>query len=174
MLAILLNKYPDIMAIIKMQLEEYVREAERKYNAEPGSYWYRFIRPDDPGIAGTAQRYWTSWTNATALHILGQAALTVPVANAYACFGWYLDFDPGDGGYLQILKQNVVKWEIPARQVYLQDNPKHLYIDFDSVVVGYQQELMDFITRNEIGAAQIGMSIPFMFRIASKAALNLD
>ena len=165
------------MAIIKMQLEVYVAEAERKYNAEPGSYWYRFIRPDDAGVgaANKEKIYWWTASNGASEHLMEAATpMTVPVANAYACFGWYLDADFGDGGYLQIKKQNVVKWEIPARAVYLQENPKHLYIDFDSVIVGYQQELMDFISWNESGAAQKCLCMPFMFRIASKAALNLD
>lgn len=175
MLSILLNKYPEIMAIIKRRLKDYVRVAEEKYNATPNSYWYRFFRPNDAGIGGTEYQYYATMTDSDEEHLLAQSsAITVPVANAYVSFGFYIDADFGKGGYVQVEKQGVTKFEIPARKIYLQDDPQHLYIDFDHVVSGFQQEKLDFIFYNEFGADQICFAFPFMFRIASKSALNLE
>lgn len=175
MLSMLVNKYPEIMDIIKTYLKRMVAEAERRYNAPAGSYHYRFFRPDDPGIGGTEKIYWQDRTNADAEELIsGGSALTVPVSNAYAIFGWYIDADFGNDGYLQIDKQGVNKSEIPARTVYLMKNPKHLYIDFDAVIVGFQQEKIEFWIYNGFGADQKCLSFPFMFRIASKSALNLE
>lgn len=175
MLAMLLNKYPELMGIIKAKLESVVQEAERRYSSPPGSYWYRFFRPDDNGIGGTANVWKSTMTSAAEEHLLAVAtALTVPDANAYVSFGWYCDADLGVGGYLRALKQDVVKSEIPARAVYDVDNPRYLYLDFDNVIVGYNQEKLDFITYNGFGADQICFCFPFMFRIATKSALNLE
>ena len=172
----LVNKYPEVMNIIKAKLKQIVAEAERRYNAPAGSYWYRFFRFTDPGITGgTTLVYTDTRTTSDAEEIVsGQSALTVPVSNAYAVFGWYLDADFGNDGYVQIQKQGVTKQELHARAIYLQKNPKHLYIDFDNIIVGYQQEILAFWIYNQFGADQICMCFPFMFRIASKAALNLD
>lgn len=171
----LLNKYPELMNIIKRRLRAYVAEAERRYNSSVGSYWYRFLRPDDAGIAQTIHLYTYTYSNGAAEHLLEMAApLTVPVSNAYVSFGWYVDADFGNGGYLQVKKQGVVKSEILALKPYLNENPKYLYLDFDSIVVGWQQEILDFIAWNAFGADQICMCFPFMFRIASKSALNLE
>lgn len=171
----LINKYPEIMNIIKRKLRRYVAEAERRYNASAGSYWYRFFRPDDPAIGGTIKTYTATYSTGAEENILATAAtVTVPVSNAYVCFGWYNDADFGVGGYLNIDKQGVEKMLVHARVPYMNKNPKHLYIDFDSVIVGWQQEILDFVAFNEFGADQINMCFPFMFRIASKSALNLE
>ena len=171
----LINKYPEIMGIMKRKLEQVCKEAERRYNTKPGSYWYRFFRPDDNGIGGTANTWKATMTSAVEEHLLAQAtAITVPDANAYVSFGWYLDADLGYSGYLRVLKQDVIKQEIPARAVYEVQNPKHLYLDFDNIIVGVNQEKLDFIIYNGFGADQICFAFPFMFRIATKSALNLE
>lgn len=178
MLAMLLNDYPELMYVIKKKLLYFVAKAEKKYNADPGDYWYRFWRADDPSIAKTADVYYGTFGNGVEDHLLGDgildAGFTVKAGNCFASFGWYLDFDPGDGGYLLIKKQNVVKSSLPARKVYEQKNPKHLYLDFDHVIYSEQQELVDYICYNDFGADQIGLAMPFMFRIATKASLNLE
>lgn len=175
MLSMLINDFPEIMNIIKRKLKVYVAEAERRYNSSPGSYWYRFFRPNDPGIARTALTYTYTYTTANEEQLLqGAAVLTVPVSNAYVIFGWYNDADYGVGGYLRITKQGVNKSLVHARVPYLSKNPKYLYIDFDAVIVGWQQEVLDIICYNEFGADQVNMCFPFMFRIASKSALNLE
>lgn len=171
----LINKYPEIMNIIKRKLRAYVAEAERRYNASAGSYWYRFFRPDDAGLGGTAKTYTATYSNGAEENFLALgSAITVPVANAYVIFGWYCDADFGVGGYLNIDKQGVEKMLVHARVPYQAQNPKYLYLDFDSVIVGWQQEILDFVAYNEFGADQICMCFPFMFRIASKSALNLE
>jgi len=175
MLSILLNKYPGLMATIKAALEEKARYCEKKYNEPVNSYHYRFFKPDDPGIGGTANQYYATMSNGAEEHLLAQAsAITVPTANAYMSFGWYVDADLADSGYLRVLKHNVIKQEILAIKPYQSANPKYLYLDFDSVIFSQQQELVDYIIYNGFGADQICMAIPFMFRIASKAALNLE
>ncbi|KKN90774.1 hypothetical protein LCGC14_0223570 [marine sediment metagenome] len=175
MLAMLINKYPEIMNIIKRRLKIYVAEAERRYNSSAGSYWYRFLRPNDPAIGGTDKVYTATYTNTAEENIFASAAtITVPVSNAYVIFGWYNDADFGVGGYLKVEKQGVEKSLIHARLPYQNANPKYLYLDFDHVIVGWQQEILDPIAYNEFGADQICMCFPFMFRIASKSALNLE
>ncbi|KKL52515.1 hypothetical protein LCGC14_2284710 [marine sediment metagenome] len=175
MLAMLVNKFPEVMGIIKRKLMIYVAEAERRYNYSAGSFWYRFMRPNDPELGGTDKVYTATFSNTAEENILATAAtITVPVSNAYVSFGWYNDADYGVGGYLRVTKQGVEKSLIHARVPYQSKNPKYLYIDFDSVIVGWQQEILDFIAYNEFGADQINMCFPFMFRIASKSALNLE
>ena len=171
----LLNKYPELMNIIKRRLKGYVAEAERRYNSSVGSYWYRFFRPNDAGLGGTNKVYTATYSNGAEENFFALgSALTIPVSNAYVTFGWYVDADFGHGGYLQVKKQGVVKSEILALKPYQNDNPKYLYLDFDAVIVGWQQEVLDFVAYNAFGADQICMCFPFMFRIASKSALNLE
>jgi len=171
----LLNEYPELMGIIKNQLIKYVRHSEKKYNAQPGSYWYRFFRPDDPGLGGTAKTYYATYSNGAEENLLALgAAITVPTANSYVTFGWYCDMDFTDAGYLRVKKQGVMKQELLARVPYESVSPKYLYLDFDMVIYAQQQEIIDFVAYNGFGADQIGFCFPFMFRIASKSALNLD
>lgn len=176
MLSLLINQYPEIMNIIKSYLIRIVRESERRYNAPVGSYWYRFFRMDDSILSGGTAKTWEqTFTSSDEEEIIaGTAAIPVPVSMTVAVFGWYLEFDPDAAGYIRIAKNGVNKWEIPARIVYEQQNPKHLYIDFDSVIVAYQQDKLDMYTYQETGVAQIGLSLPFMFLIASKSKLNLE
>lgn len=173
MAAILMNKFPEFQTMIKEQMEHYVETVERHTHSDPGTMWYRFFRPNDPGIGGTQYTYSASYTNATEMHILGVAAITVPVSNAYVSFGWYVDVDLGDNGYLLVKKQTVTKDELKGRVPYEQQEPRHLYLDFNCVVFSEEQDIVDYVTYNDFGAAQIGICIPFMFRIASKEALNL-
>lgn len=175
MLSILLNEHPELMQIIKDKLKAYVGYVEKMYNAPAGSYWYRFFKPDDTGIGGTAHQYYSTITDVTEENLLSLgAAITVPTANAYVIFGVYCDFDPNYQGYVHIKKQGVLKNEIPLRMVYEQDHPKYLYLDFDNILFAVEQENFDFVIYSAFGADQAGMCIPFMFRIASKAALNLE
>ena len=163
------------MGKIKKALLYYVRKTEAKAKAPPGSYWYREFLPDDPGIGGTAKTYTATMSNTVEEHLLAQAtAITVPTANAYVSFGWYLDADLGDGGYLRTEKNSVVKSETIARMVYNQKDPKHMYLDFDHIIFGQEQDLIGFKIYNGFGADQICMALPVMFRIASKGALNLE
>ena len=171
----LINRYPEVMNIIKRKLKVYVAEAERRYNYSAGSFWYRFVKPNDPAIGATDKLYSYTFSNTAEENIFQSAAtVTVPVSNAYISFGWYCDADYGVGGYLRVTKQGVEKSLIHARVPYHAVNPKYLYIDFDAVIVGWQQEILDFLAYNEFGADQIHMCFPFMFRIASKSALNLE
>lgn len=175
-LAMLMNKYPNLAEKVKKKLMYYVRITERKARAEPGTYWYRPFRPDDPGIGGTANTFFATFTASTREHLLAQAtALTVPTANAYVSFGWYIDFDPGNGGYVEALKQNVIKSQLPARMIYQSPEPAHMYLDFDHVIFGEEQDLIDFIVyqAHDTGNDQIGFALPIMFRIGSRSALNL-
>lgn len=177
-MGMLVNKYPELMGIMKRYLRAVVAECERRYKADPGTYWYRFFRPTDDEIGGTAKKYYGTFTNATAEYLLANngagAAFNVPTANAYVSFGWYCDCDLGYGGYFLVEKQDVVKHELLAQTVYNMENPKHLYLDFDSVIVGFQQEKLAFKTMNNFGADQKGLIFPFLFRVATKSALNLQ
>jgi hypothetical protein len=173
-LGILMNQHPALVAILKEKLEYFVRKAEKKYNAPAGSYWYRFIRPDDAGVGGTQYTYTSTYTNGTAVDWIPAGNMTIPTGNSLVCFGWYLDFDPGQGGYLLIQKQNVTKSELIGRFVYEQTEPDHLYIDLDHVIYAEEQEVIRFRVMNNFGANQIGIAWPFAFRIASKTALNFD
>ena len=170
-----MNKYPEIMGIIKRKLKDICREAERRYNAPAGSYWYRFFRPDDNGLGGTTKVWKATYTTGAEENFLALgSAITVPDGNGYAIFGWYVDADMGDAGYLRIKVQDVIKSEILARVVYEVKNPKHFYTDFDNVIVAWNQSKLDPIVYNSFGADQICMAFPIMFRIATKAALNLE
>ena len=121
----LINKYPEVMNVIKRKLKVYVAEAERRYNYSAGSLWYRFLRPNDPEIGATDKLYSYTYTNTAEEKILVSAAtITVPVSNAYIVFGWYNDADFGVGGYLRIKKQGVEKSLIHARIPYQAKNPK--------------------------------------------------
>lgn len=174
MLPMLINEHPELAAIIKSKLEYFVDKAERKYNADKGSYWYRFFRPDDIDIGGTKYQYYADMSNNAEEHLLAQAsAFTIPTAEAYAAFGWYVEGDLGADGYLLYKKQEREKWELPGRIPYEQKNPDHLYIDFDHVMYGEHKELLDFITCNKFGVDQILVSIPVLFRIARKSTLGL-
>lgn len=171
------NEFPEIMAKLKAKLEQYVKATEKRSRSAPGSYWYRFFEPDDPGLAGTAQTWSFTFTASTRENVITKgSALTVPTANAFVYFGWYCDFEPGTGGYLETLKNGVVKSLIPARIVYNAKNPKHVYLDLDHVLFGEEQEIIDFVTYQDhvSGNDQIGMCFPLLFRIASRSALNLE
>lgn len=172
--AILLNEFPELGLIIKRLLKRFTKRAEKKYNADVGSFGYRFFRPTDPEIGGTLKEYFGTHTNNAEEHLLIHTkAITVPTATAYVSFGWYLDFDPGQAGYLHVLKQDVIKSEVIARTVYEAKNPKHVYLDFDHVIYTEAQEKVDYIIFNKFGADQIGVGIPLMYRIADKEALGL-
>lgn len=173
------NKYPHIISLMKEQLENYVRRTEDKARATSGSYWYRFFEPGDPtstGTLGTAQTWYSTFEYQTREHMLAAAAaITVPTGNAYVYFGWYLDFEPGTGGYVEALKQDVVKSLIPARLIYDAEEPRHVYLDFDHVIFGQENEIIDFIIYQDhvSAASQIGLGFPLLFRIASYEALGL-
>ena len=168
------NRYPHIMARIKRRLRYYVRRTEKKAGGVPNSFWYREFHPNDPQLGGTDKVYWVTFTNTTEEHLLAQAAaFTVPVANAYVSFGWYIDFD-GGYGYVQSKKQTVVKQEIPISIIYQAKDPKHLYLDFDHVIFCEEQQLIDFVIYSAFGADQKGFGFPVLFRIASRAALKLE
>ena len=170
----LINEHPELALTIKKKLKYFVRKAEKKYNATKGSYWYRFFRPNDTDIGGTKYQYYATMTDATEMHLLAQAtAFTIPTAEAYAAFGWYVDGDLGQDGYLLYKKQEREKWELNGRIPYEQKNPDHLYIDFDHVMYGEHKELLDFITYSALGVNQILVSIPVLFRIARKSSLGL-
>jgi len=171
---ILLNEFPELGLIIKRLLKRFTKRAENKYNADPDSFGYRFFRPEDPEIGGTAKQYYATHTAVTEEHLLAKATpITVPTANAYVSFGWYCDFDPAQTGYFRVLKQDVVKSELLARVVYEAKNPKHVYLDFDHVIYTEAQEKVDYIIYNGQAFDQIGIAIPLMYRIADKEALGL-
>jgi len=174
-LEMLVNKYPNLALKIKQALQYYVRIIERKAKAPAGSYWYRAFRPNDPEIGGTQRVYTATMTNGAEEHLLAQSSsITVPAANGYVSFGWYIDADFGVGGYVNAKKNTVVKSEIMARLIYEQKDPDHLYLDLDHVIFGKEQDVIDFIFYNAFGADQVCMALPMMFRIASRSSLNLE
>lgn len=153
----------------------YVREAEKKHNAEPGTYWYRFFRPDDSLVGGTAKTYYATFTTVTEENVLATGSvMTVPTGEAAAIFGIICLLDLGEDGYIQIKKETVTKVSIPALIPYRQQNPTGYYIDLDTVIVGEENAKLDFVTYNGHGADRAGIVIPLMFRIATRSALNLE
>lgn len=172
---LLINEYPELLNVIKRRNKQFVFLTETKNGAPHGKYWYRFFQPDDPEIGGTEHQYYATLTSGSEEHLLAQASdITVPTANAYVSYGWYCDVDLGATGYLLVKKQTVTKDELPGRIPYEAKNPQHLYLDFDHVVFSEEQDEVDYVIYNNFGDDQIGIVIPFMFRIASKSALNLE
>jgi len=153
-----------------------VREAEKRYNAEPGEYWYRFFRPDDPMITGgTAKLYAYSMTAVTEEDILaGGQPVVVQTAEAIISVGWYLDTDLDQKGYLLIKKETVDKILIPARIVWRQQNPNHYYVDLNNIITAFETARIRYITYNGFAWDLTAISIPLLFRIAPKAVLNLE
>ena len=156
--------------------EGYVRAAEQQYNVTRGSYWYRFVRPEDPFIGGTTKTYHVTFTTVTEEQIfaLGISFNTVPTAEMWVCFGWYCELDLGKAGYLHIKKHGVLKDEIPARIVFRQQRPDFLAINLDRVVFGVQNDELQFITYNGLASDRTGLCFPILYRIAPRAALNLE
>lgn len=154
----------------------FVRTTEKKNNARKGEYWYRFFRPDDSMISGgTAQDYYAEFTTVTEESILATGSVVqVPTGEAVASFGWICNIDLDAGGYLLVKKEGVTKSEIPARIVWRQKDPKHYYVDLDTVIFGEENARIDYIAYNGYGSDRSGIVIPIMFRIASRAALNLE
>lgn len=154
-----------------------VKYAEKKYDGVKGEYWYRFMKPDDDFVGGTSQDYYGTWTTATRMGIVGTAAATVntvPTREMIVCFGWYCEVDLGYKGYLEIDKHTVDKSEIPARIVYRQQDPDHLFVDLDKIIYGVENEKFNFITFNGLGFDMAGIVYPILYRIAPRAALNLE
>ncbi len=158
----------------------FVRKTEVKNNAQQGSYWYRFFKPDDPMISsGTTKTYdalislGASYTVEENILSTG-AVVTVPTGEAMASFGWICMVDLGRTGYLHVKKEGVLKSEIPARIVYRQQDPDHYYIDLDTLIFGEENAKIDFVTYNGNAFDVTDICIPIMFRIASRAALNLE
>lgn len=154
----------------------FVRQTEIKHNAQQGSYWYRFFKPDDSMISGgTAKTYDATLTSVTEENILATGAVvTVPTGEAMASFGWICMADLGRRGYLRVKKEGVVKSEVPARIVYRQQDPEHYYIDLDTVIFGEENAKIDFVIYNGNAFDVTDVVVPIMFRIASRAALNLE
>lgn len=186
----LLKEAPHVWKLIREQLignegrpesgtgyaaDGIVRETEMKHNAPKGSYWYRFFRPDDSGIGGTAKQYYATMTTVTEEHLLaGTTANTVPTGESWASFGWYCRADLGKAGYLVVKKENVAKSEIPARIVYRMKKPNHVYVDLDTYIVGHENASIDWIVYNGMGHDLSVVVIPLLFRIATRSALNLE
>lgn len=153
----------------------FVRQTEIKHNAQPGSYWYRFFKPTDPMITGgTAYTYDATFTTVTEEDLLALVIVTVPTGEALASFGWICMVDLGRAGYLLVKKEGVVKSELPARVAYRQQNPEHYYIDLDTVIFGEENAKVNYIIRNGNPFDVTDVCIPILFRIASRAALNLE
>lgn len=154
----------------------FVRDTEIKHNATPGEYWYRFFRPNDPMITGgTEKQYYSTLTTITEENILSTGnVVTVPTGEAAASFGWICKMDLGRAGYLHIKKESVIKSELPARVVFRQQNPEHYFVDLDTVMFGEENAKLDYVIYNGVPADMTGVCVPILFRIASRAALNLE
>jgi len=116
-------------------------------------------------------------TTVTEEHILANATgvpITVPTGEAAASFGWICMSDLGRAGYLHVKKEGVVKSELPARVVYRQQNPDHYYVDLDTVIFGEENAKIDYVIYNGNAFDVSAIVIPILFRIASRAALNLE
>ncbi len=153
----------------------FVRATEIKNNAAPGTYWYRFIRPNDTVVGTTQYQYDVTCTTVTEEKIFASAAvLQVPTGESTACFGWYCDVDLGQNGYLRILKEGVEKSLLIARVVWKQQNPPHFYFDLDTVIFAEENASVDYLAYNAYGSDRVGHVFPLLFRIASRAKLNLE
>ena len=154
----------------------FVRDTELKHNAQTGTYWYRFFRPEDKMITGgTTKQYYATMTTVTEENILATAnVVTVPTGEAAASFGWICMADLGRAGYLHVKKEGVIKSELPARIVYRQQNPSHYYVDLDTVIFGEENAKIDYVIYNGNAFDVSAIVIPILFRIASRAALNLE
>lgn len=157
----------------------YVHDAELKYNATPGEYWYRFIRPVDKmindGSGATEHEYSYTYTTATEEDLFAtDQELTVQTRESVVCFGWYCDVDLGKGGYLEIQEEGVPKVEVPARIVYRQKSPDFFYFDLDHIFQAYENANLSFKAYNSFGSDRDGMIVPLIYRIAPRSALNLE
>jgi hypothetical protein len=153
----------------------FVRETELKNNAAVGTYWYRFVRPNDSVVGSTQYQYDVTCTTVTEEKLFAIAAVVqVPTGEATASFGWYCDVDLGQNGYLLIKKEGVVKSEVIARLVWRQQNPKYYFFDLDTVVFGEENASIDYLAYNAYGSDRVGHVYPLLFRIASRAKLNLE
>jgi len=157
----------------------FVQDTERKNNAQSGDYWFRFFRPDDPMIdrstIGSAQDYYAEFTITTEEEILASTfPITVSTGESVVIFGIICNFDLGKAGYIRIKKENVLKVEVPARVPWRQQNPPHYYVDLDTVIYGRENARINFIVYNATPSTMTGIVIPIMFRIATRAALNLE
>lgn len=153
----------------------FVRQTEIKNNAPKGTYWYRFIRPNDSVVGSTQYQYDVTCTTSTAEHLFAIATvLQVPTGEATAYFGWYCDVDLGQNGYLRVLKENVEKSLIIGRLVWRQQNPRHYYFDLDHVIFAEENATVDYQAYNAFGSDRTGHVFPLLFRIASRAKLNLE
>ena len=157
-------------------LAGFVRDTEIKHNAQAGTYWYRFFRPEDPMInGGTTKQYYSTMTTVTEENILSTGnVVTVPTGEGAASFGWICMSDLGRAGYLHVKKEGVTKSELPARIVYRQQNPDHYYVDLDTVIFGEENAKMDYVIYNGNVFDVAAICVPILFRIASRASLNLE
>lgn len=154
-----------------------VRDAEKRYKAEKGDYWYRFWRADDPMVytGGVAYTYSATYSTAAEEDLLAlDNPITVSNAEAILSLGWYCELDLDQKGYLKIQKEGVVKSSIPARVVWRQQHPEHFYIDLDCVIKAWEGARVHYKIFNGFGHDMIGVVIPLLFRIASRSILNLE
>lgn len=154
----------------------FVRDTEIKNKANPGTYWYRFFKPDDSMITGgSAQDYYATLTTVAEENILATGnVITVPTGEAAASFGWICLADLGKAGYLRVKKEGIVKSELIARVAYRQQNPDGYFFDLDTVMFGEENAKLDYIIYNGNPFDISAIVIPILFRIASRAALNLE
>jgi len=153
-----------------------VHEAEVKYNAEPGEYWYRFLRPDDPMFTGGTKQVFAYAMVATTVNDIfaGGQPVVVQTAEAIISFGWYLDSDLDQKGYLLIQKETVDKILTPARIVWRQQNPDHYYIDLNNIIKAFETARVHYKIYNGFAWNVTAIALPLLFRIASKPVLNLE
>jgi hypothetical protein len=153
----------------------FVRQTEIKNNAPKGTYWYRFIRPNDTVVGSTQYQYDVTCTTSTPEHLFAIASVVqVPTGEATAYFGWYSDIDLGQNGYFRVLKEGVEKSLIIGRIVWRQQHPRYYFFDLDHVIFAEENATVDYQAYNAFGSDRTGHVFPLLFRIASRAKLNLE
>lgn len=153
-----------------------VREAEERYNAGKGDYWYRFFKPTDTMITGgTAHTYSATMTGVTEEDILATAnPVEVKTAEAIISFGWYCDTDLDQKGYVRALREENVLDVIPARWIWRQKKPDHYWIDLDMIIKEFENTRVYYKIYNGFAGDRTAICIPILFRIAPRATLGLE
>jgi len=172
---VLLTINPKLYNQLIKQLKEYTRYCEDKYRCQKYEMGFRFFKPDDPGISMTCNQYDYTYTTVTEKNLLSQSRpMTVPYRDAYVYLGWYCNTSLGKGGYLKFHKHHVTKNCIDADVVYLQQNPEHYFFDVNHITLLMEMDVAGFITYNANDYDVHGKIYPILYRIATKAALNLE
>lgn len=172
MLGHFLLKDPEIYDTLVDMIDTHrAKVAENNDSYGLGEIGARLLRPDDQVIGETAEVYEAEYTDATDEYLLAAASGNrVPTGMGVLVLGWHCPADLGGDGILEVDLENIKRQEVRARDAY-NSELNHIYVEPQQVVFAKDNDLIEFIIRNEAGVDITTDIWPFSFLIGPRKQL---